>query len=191
MNPPGRVWQDLFGTAWASFEGALAGPTLLVVSPSDHGHATLHILGQATWRRGRVLLAVMPHVHSAPVAAALAASQATVVLAVGSGLGVALSGSALSGSAVPNTHNASGDPPNAHPDDPADPRIWHAPTGLRYMEDGSSLAWHAGWLHDRLAGLTQSQDTPSVVLGLATAHNLGCALVHPEFLGVALEIIQG
>jgi hypothetical protein len=166
-NSPSNTWQDAFGNAIAVFEGRVGGPTVLVLAPSSLGMATLEAMRGFEHNHGRLILAVMPAMHTAPTLALLRATAPRLILEIGEIDTVALAGKASIGLPEQQT----------------------APTGLVYQEANNAPAWSAlGW-GERLAGFSAVAGPPSLVLGAASSVGAAAVMVNLALLRDVLQAI--
>jgi hypothetical protein len=154
VTAPNRVWTDAFGSALCSFEGGYGGRVALVVvgleAKPDLARDALKRLSRLPRFKGRVGLAVLEHLHAAPVSHAIRQLEASVVIALEHIEGVAARGPKLK----------------------LEAGVFTSTTGLEYAESGEYAAWDAGWLASKLTGtLEQASVTASLAssLGLASA----------------------
>jgi hypothetical protein len=158
VNAPNRVWTDAFGSALCTFEGGYGGRVaLVVVSLGAKPDLVLEHLSALPRFKGRVGLAVLDHLHAAPIAHAIRQLEASVVISLEDIEGIAVKG--------PELRLEAG--------------VFTSTTGLEYAESGEYAAWNSGWLAPKLestlerasvtASLASSLGLASVVCGL---HNL-------------------
>ncbi len=155
VNAPNRVWTDAFGSALCTFEGGYGGRVVaVVVGLETNPEFVLKRLANLPRFKGRVGLAVLEHLHAAPVANAIRQLEASVVISLEDIEGIAVKG--------PELRLENG--------------VFTSTTGLEYAESGEYTAWSAGWLESKIPGtlehasvtasLTSSLGLVSVVCGL-------------------------
>ncbi len=155
VNAPNRVWTDAFGSALCTFEGGYGGRVVaVVVNLETNPDLVLERLANLPRFKGRVGLAVLEHLHAAPITNAIRQLEASVVISLENIEGIAVKG--------PELRLENG--------------IFTSTTGLGYAESGEYTAWNAGWLAPKIestlehasvtASLAASLGLASVVCGL-------------------------
>ena len=157
---PNRAWVDAFGSAICTIEGGFGGRVTLVVTTPELATRALELLMRLPRFKGRVGLAVMEHLHAAPINHAIRQLGTSVVIGLEPMQGVATRG--------PGVHVKSG--------------RFTAHSGLEYLESSDYDSWSAGWLAEKLEG----QEAPSVVSSVAAAQGLATATCGPDDLGRVL-----
>jgi hypothetical protein len=159
-----RSWQDAFGTVLACVERGSRKRNLLIVTSSESGQVTLESLPGITFQ-GRIVLAILDHLHHAPLEAILRNQEPNFVIA----LEPAQSGIATHGTSIEGN-----------------PSLEIASTGLEYAEPGSYPAWAN---YNALESDPQASSTTGGIVGsVASGLGLPCLVCNPSDLKLALEI---
>jgi hypothetical protein len=154
-----RSWQDVFGTLLASIEQGSRNQIVLVVAPSEMGLVLLESLANINFQ-GRIVLAILEHLHAAPLQAILRDQAPNFVIALEpEQIGIATHGSAIQGK----------------------PRVEVASTGLEYAEPGSYPAW------TNSNALESDPQASSVMASVTSILGLPCLVCNPSDLKLALE----
>jgi hypothetical protein len=149
VNAPNRVWTDAFGSAVCTFEGGYGGRVVaVVIGLGAKPDLVLERLSKLPRFKGRVGLAVLEHLHAAPVANAIRQLEASVVIALEDIEGIATKG----------------------PDLKLETGVFTTATGLEYAESGEYSAWNAGWLMPKIGSTLEHA---SVTTSLAASLGLG------------------
>jgi hypothetical protein len=155
-----RSWQDAFGTILASVEWGSRKQTVMVVSPSRLSAVALKELIDIAFQ-GRLILAILEHLHSAPLEAILRDQEPNFVISLEPAqTGIASHGPAIQGEA----------------------RLELASTGLEYAEPGSYPAW------SNSNALESDPQALSITARVASSLGLPCLVCNPSDLKLALEI---
>jgi hypothetical protein len=154
-----RSWQDAFGTVLACLEFGSRKRNVLIVTSNESGKVALESLTGIAFQ-GRIVLAILEHLHSAPLEAILRDQDPNCVIALELGqTGVATHGPAIQGEA----------------------RVEMANTGIQYAEPGSYSAW------TNSDALESDPQTSSVIASVASSLGLPCLVCNPSDLKLALE----
>jgi hypothetical protein len=155
-----RSWQDAFGTVLACLEFGSRKRNVLIVTSSGLGRVTLESLTGIAFQ-GRIVLAILEHLHSAPLGAVLRDQEPNFVIALEPAqVGIATHGPAIQG----------------------EPRLEVASTGLEYAEPGSYPAW------TNPNALESDPQTSSVIASVTSSLGLSCLVCNPSDLKLALEL---
>jgi hypothetical protein len=159
-----RSWQDAFGTVLACVERGSRKRNLLVVTSGEFGRVTLEALSGIAFQ-GRIVLAILEHLHGAPFEAILRNQEPNFVIALEPAqTGIATHGPAIQGEA----------------------RLKIASTGLEYAEPGSYPAWANS--HALESDPQALSITGGIVGSVASGLGLPCLVCNPSDLKLALEI---
>jgi hypothetical protein len=154
-----RSWQDAFGTVLASIERGSRKRTVLIVTSSESGKVVLESLAEISFQ-GRIVLAILEHLHHAPLEAVLRDQEPNLVISLESAQpGLATHGPEIKG----------------------EPSLETASTGLEYVEQGSYPAWK------NPNALETDPHTSSNVGSVASSLGLSCLVFNPSDLKLALE----
>ncbi len=155
-----RSWQDAFGTVLACLEFGSRKRNVMIVTSSELGQVSLELLAGIAFQ-GRIVLAILEHLHSAPLEAILRDQKPNFVIALEPAkTGIATHGSAIQGEA----------------------RLEMASTGIEYAEPGSYPAW------TNSNALESDLQASSVIASVASSLGLPCLVCNPSDLKLALEI---
>ena len=155
-----RSWQDAFGTVLASVEQGSHKRTALIVASSASSQKTLESLTGIMFQ-GRIVLAILEHLHIAPLEAVLRDQEPNFVIA----LEPAQTGIATHGPAIQGESN-----------------VQIASTGLEYAEPGSYLTWK------NPSALETDPQASSVIASVTSSLGLPCLVCNPLGLKTALKI---
>jgi hypothetical protein len=154
-----RSWQDTFGTVLACLEFSSRKRNVLIVTSSELGQVTLEALAEIAFQ-GRIILAILEHLHRAPLEAILHDQEPNFVIALKqTQTGIASHGPAIQGEA----------------------RLEMASTGLEYVEPGA----YPAWLNSN--ALESDPQASSVIASVASNLRLPCLVCDPSDLKLALE----
>ena len=155
-----RSWQDAFGTVLASAEQGSRKRSVLIFTSSQWGQATLEALEGITFQ-GRIVLAILEHLHGAPIGAVLRDQEPNFVVALKpTQTGIATHGPAIQG----------------------EQRLEITSTNLEYAEPGSYPAWK-----NSNALLTDPQAS-SIIASVTSSLEFPCVVCNPSGLKTALRI---
>jgi hypothetical protein len=155
-----RSWQDAFGTILASVERGSRKWTVMVITSSELSQITLDALTDTTFQ-GRIVLAILEHLHCAPLEAVLRGQEPNFVIALKqTQTGIATHGPVIHGEA----------------------RLEIASTGLEYAEPGAYTAW------TNSNTLTTDPQASSAIASVASDLGLPCLVCNPSDLKTALEL---
>jgi hypothetical protein len=155
-----RSWRDVFGTVLASAEMGSRKRTVLIVASSEIGQVALKSLAEITFQ-GRMVLAILEHLHAAPLEAVLRDQEPNFVIALEPAQqGIATHGPAIHG----------------------EPSLRLTSTGLEYAEPGSYPTWI-----NRNARARDPQAS-SITASVASSLGLPCLVCNPADLKMALEL---
>ena len=154
-----RSWQDAFGTVLASTERGSRKRNVLIFTSCRWGPVTLEALEGIAFQ-GRIVLAILEHIHNAPLKAVLRDQEPNFVIA----LEPARTGIATHGPAIHGERS-----------------LEMASTGLEYAEPGSYPAW-------KNSDTSESDPAdPSVIASVASSLGFACLVCNPSDLKMALE----
>jgi hypothetical protein len=154
-----RSWQDAFGTVLACLEFGSHKRNVLIVTSGQLGQVTLEALAGIAFQ-GRIVLAVVEHLHGAPLEAVLRDQKPNFVISLEPAqIGIATHGPAIQGEAL----------------------VKIASTGLEYAEPGSYSAW------SNSNALESDPQASSVIASVASSLGLPCLVCNPSDLKLALE----
>jgi hypothetical protein len=161
LKPPEfeRSWQDSFGTILACLEFGSRKRNVLIVTSSASGQVMLESLNQMAFQ-GRIVLAILEHLHSAPLEAILREQEPNFVIAFEPAqTGIATHGPAIHGQ----------------------PSLETASTGLEYAEPGTYPAWRNS------NALASDPLASSITASVASGLGIPCLVCNPSGLKLALE----
>jgi hypothetical protein len=154
-----RAWQDAFGTLLACLEFGSRKRNVLIVTSSESGNVVLEALAGIAFQ-GRIVLAILEHLHSAPLEAVLRDQEPNFVIALEpSQTGIATHGPEIDG----------------------DQRLETASTGIEYSEPGFYPAW------TNKNALEIDPQASSITGSVASSLGLPCLVCNPSDLKLALE----
>jgi hypothetical protein len=154
-----RSWQDAFGTVLACVERGSRNRSILMVSSSGLSQFMLESLTGIAFQ-GRIVLAILEHLHRAPLEAVLRDQEPNLVISLESTqFGIATHGPEIKGKRS----------------------LEMASTGLEYIEPGSYPAWKNS------NALESDPQTSSNVGSVASSLGLPCLVCNASDLKLALE----
>jgi hypothetical protein len=155
-----RSWQDAFGTLLACLEFGSRKRNVLIVTSSKSGNVALEALAEVAFQ-GRIVLAILEHLHGAPLEAVLRDQEPNFVIVLEPAqIGIATHGPAIQGEA----------------------RLEIASTGIEYTESGSYPAW------TNKNALEIDPKASSMIASVASSLSLPCLVCNLSDLKLALEI---
>ena len=158
-----RSWTDEFGTLIATLEGRSGGRSVMVIAQLEDAEKMLRALQEISGFKGRILFAVLEHLHTAPLEAILRANTPNIVIALEMNCaGIATRGSGIK---LKTAHITSS-------------------TGASYLEPGAYKAWTGGQLEQEIQS---SLEYPSIAASVASSLKIPCAACDLEHLKGLLE----
>jgi hypothetical protein len=160
-----RSWTDEFGTLVATLEGRSGGRNLMVIAPLEHAENILVELQTLPSFKGRIVLAILEHLHAAPLEAVIKANQSSIVIALEPNCaGIATRGAAIT----------------------TQPEQVTSSTDMTYVEPGNYQAWTAGHLEP---AIESNLEYPSIAASVASSLKIPCAACDLKHLPDLLEIL--
>jgi hypothetical protein len=160
-----RSWQDEFGTLIATLEGRSGGLGVMVIAALEDAESALNALQTVPSFKGRMILAVLEQLHTAPLEMVIKANQPNIVIALEpSCLGITTRGAAINTQSEQVTSS----------------------TGMTYVEPGQYLAWTAGHLEPEL---NSNLEHPSIAASVASSLKIPCAACDLTHLPKLLETL--
>jgi hypothetical protein len=159
-----RSWQDAFGTVLACLEFGSRKRNVLIVTSSESAKVVLEALAGVTFQ-GRIVLAILEHLHGAPLGAVLRDQEPNFVVALEPAqTGIATHGPGIQG----------------------EPRVGVASTGLEYSEPG----FYPAWTNKNALEIDPqaSSITGGIVGSVASGLGLPCLVCNPSDLKSALAL---
>jgi hypothetical protein len=155
-----RSWQDAFGTVLACLEFGSRKRNVLIVTSSESGQVVLEALTGIVFQ-GRIVLAILEHLHTAPLEAVLRDQEPNFVISLEPAqFGIATYGPEIKG----------------------EPSLEMASTGIEYAEPGSYPAW------TNKDALEVDPQASSITGSVASSLGLPCLVCNPSDLKSALEL---
>jgi hypothetical protein len=146
-----RSWTDEFGTLVATLEGRSGGRNIMVIAPLESASDLLPALQTLPSFKGRIFLAILEHLHAAPLEAVIKANNPNIVIALEEDCaGIAIRGEATTTKAEQITSS----------------------TGTTYLELGQYEAWTSGFLEEQL---NTPLEHPSIAASVASGLKIPCA----------------
>jgi hypothetical protein len=160
-----RSWLDEFGTLIATLEGRSGGRSIMVIAKLEDAENTLTILLALPSFKGRIILAILEQLHTAPLEMVMNANNPNIVIALEPNCtGIATRGAAMTTQSDQITSS----------------------TGITYLETGNYEAWTAGHLEP---ALTTDLEYSSIPASVATNLKIPCATCDLEHLPYLLETL--
>ena len=139
----------------------------MVIAKLENAENTLQVLQAIPSFKGRIILAILEHLHTAPLEVLIKANQPNIVLALEPNCaGIATRGAAII----------------------TKPEQVTTSTGITYLEPGNYEAWTAGHLESEP---NTNLEYPSIAASVAASLKIPCAACNLTHLPNLLETLLG
>jgi hypothetical protein len=160
-----RSWSDEFGSLIATLEGRTGGRKLMVIVRLEDAKSALQIVQSTSSFKGRILFAVLEHLHAAPLVSVFRNNQPNVVVALEPNCaGIAIRGAGIRLESEQMT----------------------ASTGTSYSETGRYAVWSSKPLESKITSTLQCS---SVTASVASNLKIACATCDLAHLPGLLEML--